>query len=295
MTTLGRKLTLGEFLTPRAEDLKFQRSNLQPESGSYELKPGIIRIAAEHPFSGEDNENPYTHLKRLVQVCRTFHQDGVPEEWVLWNLFPFTLEDRARKWYDTASIEAEGDWDALKLKFTKRFFSPIKVHLLKKAIINFKQLESEDLDEAWDRLEELRTQGPPINFDEETIISTFYFSLNTRDFKQVNICAGGSLLSRNVDEAMKILSDCCLTAKAERDRRESEEQKLAGVTSTYAIYKEQQPARKTPVSYAAEEEEYECFAPQVKTECSDFGSLASAKPLTEFDKTSWMPVDLEIH
>ena len=43
-------------------------------------------------------------------MCRTFHQDGVPEEWVLWNLFTFTLEDRARKWYHVASVEAGGDW-----------------------------------------------------------------------------------------------------------------------------------------------------------------------------------------
>ena len=37
---------------------------------------------------------------------------------------------------------------------------------------------------------------------------------------------------------------------------------------TYAVFEEQQPARRTTVSYAAEEEEYESFAPQVKTEFS---------------------------
>jgi len=99
-------LTLGECLTPKAVDLKFQESNKKPELGSYELKPGIIRIAAVDSFSGEDDENPYKHLEKLKQVCHTFHQDGVPVEWVKWNLFPFTLVDKANKWYQAASIEA---------------------------------------------------------------------------------------------------------------------------------------------------------------------------------------------
>ena len=99
-------LTLRECLTPKAVDLKFQESNKKPELGSYELKPGIIRIAAVDSFSGEDDENPYKHLEKLKQVCHTFHQDGVPVEWVKWNLFPFTLVDKANKWYQAASIEA---------------------------------------------------------------------------------------------------------------------------------------------------------------------------------------------
>ena len=43
-------LTLREYLTPKAADLKFQESNKKQESGSYEFKPEIIRIAAENPL-----------------------------------------------------------------------------------------------------------------------------------------------------------------------------------------------------------------------------------------------------
>jgi len=116
-------LTLREFSTPKAKDLKFQESNKKPEAESYELKPGIIRIAAENLFSGEDDENPYKHLEKLNQVCRTFHQDGVPVEWVKWNLFPFTLVDKAKRWYQVAAIEAQGDWQMLEQKFLTKFFS----------------------------------------------------------------------------------------------------------------------------------------------------------------------------
>ena len=137
MISIREDLPLGEYLTLKSANLKFQRSNKKPESGSYKLKPEIIRIAAEYQFSGEDDENPYKHLERLKQVCRTFYQDGVPVEWVLWNIFPFTLEDKANRWYQSASVEAEGDWETIELKFLARYFSPFKVHKLRKEIWSF--------------------------------------------------------------------------------------------------------------------------------------------------------------
>jgi len=158
MTTLLedlQNLMLRELSTPKAKDLKFQESNAKLAAESYELKPGIIRIAAENLFSGEDDENPYKHLEKFNQVCHTFHQEGVPAEWVKWNLFPFTLVDKAKRWYQVASVEAQGDWRLLEQKFITKFFSLLRVHKLRKEIWNFEQKEDEDIDEAWERLNDL--------------------------------------------------------------------------------------------------------------------------------------------
>ena len=55
--------------------------------------------------------------------------------------------------------------------------------------------------------------------------------------------------------------------------------------SSYASTPDQRPVKSTPVSYAEEEEEYDNFALQ-DGYTDDFGSLAGAKPLTEFEKMS---------
>jgi len=47
-----REMSLKELATPTLGDLEAQRLNLEPAANTYELKPGIIRIAAENPFSG---------------------------------------------------------------------------------------------------------------------------------------------------------------------------------------------------------------------------------------------------
>ena len=84
--------------------------------------------------------------------------------------------------------------------------------------------------------------------------------------------------------------EVCLNSKTERDRKDimAKEQEPQA-PPLYATTPDQQPVRRTLVSYAVEEE-YENFALQEEFR-SDFRSFASAKPLTEMEKTSWMPVD----
>ncbi|WVZ63762.1 hypothetical protein U9M48_013369 [Paspalum notatum var. saurae] len=196
-------LTLRERLTPKDVDLKFQESNKKPESGSYELKPGIIRIAAADPFNGEDDENPYKHLEKLKQ-----------------------------------------------------------------------QRRNEDIDEAWERLDDMLTQGPLLGVTPNVHIHIFYFGLTLEAFEKVNITPGGSLLSWTWSEANKILLDICMACKSNRERKDD------GVMAP--------EDHMITVSY--DEEDYGSFAPQEETK-SDYKSLASAKPLTKFEKMSWMPVE----
>ena len=89
------------------KDLKPQESNVKPTRGSHELKPRIIRIAAKLSFSGAESENLYKQLKKFNEIYHTFQQDGVPAKWFKWNLSPFTLIDKAKRWYPLATKEAQ--------------------------------------------------------------------------------------------------------------------------------------------------------------------------------------------
>jgi len=127
----------------------------------------------------------------------------------------------------------------------------------------------------------------------EDAIQIFYFGLTSEAFRHVNTCAGGSLMSKSSSKAKKVLFNICLTSKNERERKErkveeSEEELMA---PTPAIFEDQLPARKTPVPYAFDEEEFRSFAPQEDIKSVEYRSLASAKPLTEFERMSWMPVE----
>ncbi|WVZ88951.1 hypothetical protein U9M48_035418 [Paspalum notatum var. saurae] len=134
-------------------------------------------------------------------------------------------------------------------------------------------------------------QGPLFRVTPDVHIHIFYYGLTPEAFEKVNITVGGSLLSRTRREANKILSNICIACKYNRKRKDDGVKKpKVHMAPISAIYEDQPPVKKTTVSYASDDEDYGSFAPQEETK-SDYRSLASANPLTEFEKMSWMPVE----
>jgi hypothetical protein len=147
--------SLRDYASPRCEDIKVQESDSKLEATKYEIKSKIIEMAAATPFEGMATENPYKHIRHFMTLCNTVRQEGVPDEWFKWNLFPYSLAGEAKTWYSFASFEVEGNWNKLTKKFCKKFFPISKVQHLRRKVITFMQGEEEGIDQAWNRFNEL--------------------------------------------------------------------------------------------------------------------------------------------
>jgi hypothetical protein len=53
-------------------------------------------MAAATLFDGMATENPYRHIRNFMTLCNTVRQEGVPDEWFKWNLFPYSLAGEAK-------------------------------------------------------------------------------------------------------------------------------------------------------------------------------------------------------
>jgi hypothetical protein len=115
------EMSLREIAMPSMEDIEMQKSDLALATTHYDLKPRIINLVATNPFRGLEDDNPYRHIKEFTMICNTVQQ-GVSAAWFKWNLFPFSLEDEARRWYTLASVKAKGNWDELVKKFLRSSF-----------------------------------------------------------------------------------------------------------------------------------------------------------------------------
>ena len=103
------EMSLWELAMPSMEDIEMQKSDLALATTHYEVKPRIINLVATNPFRGMEDDNPYRHIKEFTMICNTVQQEGVPTAWFKWNLFPFSLEDEARRRYTLVSVEAKGN------------------------------------------------------------------------------------------------------------------------------------------------------------------------------------------
>jgi hypothetical protein len=78
--------SLRDYASPRCEDIKVQESDLVPQATRYEIKPRIIEMPATNPFRGVETDNPYRHIQRLMTLCNTVRQEGVPDDWFMESL-----------------------------------------------------------------------------------------------------------------------------------------------------------------------------------------------------------------
>jgi hypothetical protein len=119
-------MSLRELAMLSIEDIEMQKSDLTLATSRYEVKPGIIKLVATNPFRGLEDNNPYRYIKEFMMICNTVQQEGVPAAWFKWNIFLFSLEDEARRWYTFLYIEAKGNWDELVKNFLLKFFPIVR-------------------------------------------------------------------------------------------------------------------------------------------------------------------------
>ena len=92
----------------------------------YELRPCFIKLIRNKFFSGEDNENPYSHLQEFEQAYACLRIVGMSDKTVRWKLFMFSLTGRAKHWYSQTVGSMQGDWEMLCSKFCLCFFPSLK-------------------------------------------------------------------------------------------------------------------------------------------------------------------------
>ncbi|KAL6340524.1 hypothetical protein AAG906_010432 [Vitis piasezkii] len=62
------------------------------------IRPHILPLLPI--FHGMDLENPYQHIKEFEGVCNIFQEGGASIDLMRLKLFPFTLKDKAKKFYE---------------------------------------------------------------------------------------------------------------------------------------------------------------------------------------------------
>jgi hypothetical protein len=209
--------SLRDYASPRCEDIKVQESDSKLEVTKYVIKSKIIVMVAANPFEGMVTENPYRLIRHFMTLCNTVRQEGVPDEWFKWNLFPYSLAGEAKTWYSFASFEVEGNWNKLTKKFCEKFFPISKVHHLRCQVITFTQGEEEGIDQAWNRFNELIKQGPRLYFSSDVILHTFFFSLTPSCMQHIQMCASGDLMEKTLTKAAQLLQKISKAAAMRRD------------------------------------------------------------------------------
>ena len=171
-------MSIYQFNRPTGTHLEPPKSSKPIMSSSFEISPEYIEFLKKQPFSREDEENPYTHLREFYRVCDLLRFEGMSDETRKWKLFPFSLTGKARHWYKLKVGSVHGDWKELYNSFLFQYFQ--------RDIISFRQLEEESLGKSWDRFINLTLTGPKLSILEEVLLIHFFEGLSRENKQTLN-------------------------------------------------------------------------------------------------------------
>nr|GFB10922.1 reverse transcriptase domain-containing protein [Tanacetum cinerariifolium] len=157
---------------------------------NFEIKTNLLQLGQANKFHGRENDNSHTHISNFKRMTATLKYRDVPNDAIKLMLFPYSLEDRARIWYEKEPPNSILTWEDLVNKFVNQFFPPSKTTHLKNEISRFTQRFDETFSEDWDRFKELLRACPHHGFSELTQIDTFYNGLTEQDQDSLNSASG---------------------------------------------------------------------------------------------------------
>jgi hypothetical protein len=156
-------------------------------------------------FSGKEDKNPHIHLNEFEQTCACIHIAVMSNETLRWKLFPFSLEGKAKTWYDRTAPSKDRDWKALCSSFCLEFFPVSKIVCLRFEILSFTQESDESLIAAWEGFDTLVRSGPSLSIPDPVLLQHFYMGLNRETTTFLNLASNGSFLHTPATKARELL------------------------------------------------------------------------------------------
>ncbi|KAJ9552763.1 hypothetical protein OSB04_016808 [Centaurea solstitialis] len=176
------------------------------KAAHFALKPLMFSmIQTNGQFGGTAVEDPHSHLKSFMQITDSFRIPEVSPSALRLSLFPFSLKERARAWYDSLEPDSITSWNQMAEKFLKKYFPPTRNAKSRLDISTFKQWEDEAVPDAWERYKELLRKCPHHGIPYCIQLETFYNGLTPTAKGMIDATAGGAFTGITYNEGFKIL------------------------------------------------------------------------------------------
>ncbi|GKB47278.1 reverse transcriptase domain-containing protein [Tanacetum coccineum] len=108
-----------------------------------------LNMIRENKFNGHLRADLHDHIREFLAICNMFRYGETQSEAVKLLIFPFSLCDKAKTWFNELNEESITSWEQMRKAFINRFFPPSLFNRLLLEIRNFSQNICESLTETW--------------------------------------------------------------------------------------------------------------------------------------------------
>ncbi|GJV95435.1 reverse transcriptase domain-containing protein [Tanacetum coccineum] len=199
--------TMEELCQPSLDGRGGPIAPIAIQATTFGLKNDMIQqVQNSCPFRGP-GDDANKHLEFFLHATQSMKVNGVSDDALRLHLFPYSLQDRAAKWFDRLPRNSINSFDQMAKIFLGKYFPPSMVTKLRNDITNFRQRPDESLFEAWERYKLSIDRCPNHNMLPVTQIDTFYNGLTLRHRDTINAAAGGTFMKRRPEECYDLIKN----------------------------------------------------------------------------------------
>ncbi|GJX02580.1 reverse transcriptase domain-containing protein [Tanacetum coccineum] len=103
----------------------------------------VIISTQENKFDGYLRADPHDHIREFLAICNMFRYGETHSEAVNLLIFPFSLCDKTKTWFNELNEESITSWEQMRKDFINRFFPPSLFNRLLLEIRNFSLLATD--------------------------------------------------------------------------------------------------------------------------------------------------------
>ncbi|GJX74610.1 reverse transcriptase domain-containing protein [Tanacetum coccineum] len=161
------------------------------------LKNPLVQLLRHNcQFHGFKDEDANAHLDKYLSITQFIKQNGISQDIINLNLFPFSLTHEAESWFYTLKTHSIHTWEEMVSKFLSKYFPYSRTLQLRKEILNFWQLPTESVFEAWERFKSCLRKCPDHRILLLNQILTFYNGITMIDQERLMVAAGVLIILR---------------------------------------------------------------------------------------------------
>ncbi|GJV63715.1 reverse transcriptase domain-containing protein [Tanacetum coccineum] len=166
-----------------------------------------LNMIRENKFDGYLRADPHDHIREFLAICDMFKYGETQSEAVKLLIFPFSLCDEAKTWFNELNEESITSWEQMRKAFINKFFPPSLFNRLLLEIRSFSQNVCESLTDAWLRLKSMLRKCQGHGLTKGAIIQIFYYGQDKPTQGILDVTAGGIFLYKSPNQAFQFLED----------------------------------------------------------------------------------------
>ncbi|GJW95991.1 reverse transcriptase domain-containing protein [Tanacetum coccineum] len=174
----------------------------------FALKNHMVQLLRQNcQFHGFKDEDANEHLDKYLSITQFIKQNGISQDIINLNLFLFSLTHEAESWFYTLKTHSIHTWEEMVSKFLSKYYPYSRALQLRRDILNFQQLPSESVFQAWERFKSCLRKCPDHRILLVDQIQTFYYGITMIDRDKIMVAVGSNIMRKTPQEAYDLIEN----------------------------------------------------------------------------------------